>query len=162
MRVLVAGASGVLGQPTVRQLREAGHEVVGLVRSREGGSVVKGLGGAPIEADVLETDAVRRGMDGVEAVVNLTGTLPTGASVDRTVWAASDKVWREGTGNLVAAAEAAGVQVFVQASLSLLYGEHGDDWVTEETPLASPKLARAALDAERAVEAATERALPGV
>src|SRR6266536_2726056 len=147
MRVLVAGASGVLGQPTVRHLLEAGHDVVGLMRSAEGADIVDQLGGEPAQADVLDAEAVGRAAQGVEAVVNLVGTLPTGTSPDRTAWAASDARWRQGTRNLVAAAEAVGVQVFVQASLGLLYGEHGDAWVTEETPLASPKLASAALDA---------------
>ena len=162
MRVLVAGASGVLGRPTVRGLREAGHDVVGLVRSDDGARIVSDLGAEPVRADVLDAKAVSGAITGIEAVANLVGALPTGASPDRATWAAVDRAWREGTANLVAAAQAADVQVFVHASLGLLYGEQADAWVTEQTALNCPALARAAADAERTVQGAIEAGLPGV
>src|SRR5689334_5828875 len=127
MRVLVAGASGVLGRPTVRALREAGHDVVGLARSEASGRIVTDLGAEVVRADVLNADAVMQALRGIEAIANLVGALPIGASPD---WSAVDRVWRDGTANLVAASIAADVQVFVHASLGLLYGDHGDAWVT--------------------------------
>jgi len=162
MRVLVAGASGVLGRPTVRELRAAGHDVVGLVRSDASARVVAGLGAEPVRADVLDARAVAKAMDGAEAVANLVGALPVGVSPDRDAWSAVDRAWRDGTRHLVAAAKAAEVQVFLHASLAMLYGDHGDAWVTEQTPLDSPALVRAAADAERTVLLAVNAGLPGV
>src|SRR4029078_13450416 len=60
MRVFVAGATGVIGRPLVRQLREAGHEVSGTVRSRQGTEEVRGLVSEPVIVDALDTEALRR------------------------------------------------------------------------------------------------------
>lgn len=162
MRVLVAGASGVLGRPTVRGLREAGHDVVGLVRSKAGAKIVAGLGAEPVLGDVLEASAIAKAMEGVEAVANLVGALPVGASPNKQAWNAVDRAWRDGTSNLVEAAKVADVQVFVHASLAMLYGDHGDAWVTEKSELHSPDLVAAAADAEDAVLQAIDDDLPGV
>src|SRR5437763_12842868 len=151
MRVLVAGASGVLGRPTVRKLQKAGHDVVGLVRSNASAKIVADLGAEPVRADVLDAGAVAKALDGVEAVANLVGALPVGVSPDQDAWSAVDRAWRDGTRNLVAAAQAADVQVFVHASLAMLYGDHGDTWVTEQTRLNSPAMVKAAAEAERTV-----------
>ena len=35
MRIFIAGASGAVGQPLVRRLGEAGHEVTGMTRTPE-------------------------------------------------------------------------------------------------------------------------------
>src|SRR3546814_13498402 len=41
VRILVIGATGVLGRPTVRQLVRQGHEVVALVKSAESAAVAR-------------------------------------------------------------------------------------------------------------------------
>ena len=161
MRVLVAGASGVLGQPTVRELLEAGHEVVGLARDGRAEEVIRALGAEVARGDVLDRSAVSRAAEGAEAIVNLTGALPT-AKDGKAGWEQQERVWREGTGHLVAAARAVEAQVLVHASLGLLYGDHGESWVTEETALAEKGQIEAALDAERTVLKAAEAGLPAV
>ena len=41
MKILVAGATGAIGRPLIRCLKESGHAVLGLVRSADsGGSLV--------------------------------------------------------------------------------------------------------------------------
>ena len=44
MRVFIAGASGAIGRPLVRRLREAGHEVVGMTRSPAKAEAVRAAG----------------------------------------------------------------------------------------------------------------------
>ena len=44
MRVFVAGATGVIGRPLTKQLREAGHEVIGTTRSSERAEMLRELG----------------------------------------------------------------------------------------------------------------------
>ena len=133
MRVLVAGASGVLGQPTVRELLDAGHEVVGLARDGRAEAIIRDLGAEATRGDVLDQSAVTRAAEGVEAIVNLTGALPTGSDGKsaRANWEQLGRVWRQGTAHLVTAAKGAEVQVFVHASLALLYGDRGDAIVDE-------------------------------
>jgi nucleoside-diphosphate-sugar epimerase len=162
MRVLVAGASGVLGQPTVRELLAADHEVVGLARSDEAAAVIRGLGAAAASGDLLDQAAVLAAAAGADAIVNLSGALPTGSDTRGAAWAERQRVWREGTEHLIAAARSADVQVLVHASLGLLYGDHDSAWVTEETALAGQPPLESALDAERAVASAGDAGLPVV
>lgn len=161
MRVLVAGASGVLGQPTVRELVAAGHEVVGLARDDRAAAIIRELGGEAIQGDVLDAAAVSDAAEGAEAIVNLTGALPTQAD-GKAGWERMERVWRQGTQHLVEAAQSTTVQVLVHASLGLLYGEHGETWVTEETALAPKSPVGAALDAERTIKNASDAGLPAV
>lgn len=164
MRVLVAGASGVLGQPTVRELLEAGHEVVGLARDDRAEAIIRELGAEAARGDVLDQSAVSRAAEGSEAIVNLTGALPTGkdGKAARANWEQLERVWRQGTAHLIEAARVTEAQVLVHASLGLLYGERGESWVTEEASLTSERLVASALDADRTVTSAAEAGLPAV
>ncbi|MGE3269046.1 MAG: NAD-dependent epimerase/dehydratase family protein [Chloroflexota bacterium] len=162
MRVLVAGASGVLGQPTVRELLAAGHTVAGLARSDAAASTIRDLRAEVVRGDLLDAASVLAAAEGAEAIVNLSGALPAGAQLSRSGWDELGQVWREGTRNLLVAAQVVGVEVLVHASLGLLYGDHGDDWVTEETPLGGAGLAAAVLEADQAVQAAAADGLAAV
>ena len=50
-------------------------------------------------------------------------------------WTTHDALRTTATGNLLAEAERAGVAVFVKESITLGYGDHGERWIAEDTPL---------------------------
>jgi nucleoside-diphosphate-sugar epimerase len=54
MRVFVAGATGAIGRPLVRQLVAAGHEVVGTTRSEQKAEELRAAGATPAVRDALE------------------------------------------------------------------------------------------------------------
>ena len=60
MRVIVAGATGALGRPLVRMLRENGHEVVGITRSDGGAAALKTAGATAVVADALLDTGISR------------------------------------------------------------------------------------------------------
>lgn len=60
MRVFVAGASGAIGVPLVRQLVAAGHHVTALTRSIANAATLAQLGAATVVADALDAAALRR------------------------------------------------------------------------------------------------------
>src|SRR5690349_1324577 len=58
MKIFIAGASGAIGQPLVRQLLAGGHSVVGMTRSNA--NAVTALGAEAAIADAFDADAVSR------------------------------------------------------------------------------------------------------
>lgn len=108
MDILVAGGTGFIGRPVCRVLVDRGHRVTAASRSPDGVSLPDGVVRA--RADV--TDADLRGLvAGHDAVVNLVA-LPSHVQPD----ASHDAVHLGGTRHLLRAAEAAGVNRFVQLS----------------------------------------------
>jgi nucleoside-diphosphate-sugar epimerase len=140
MRVFVAGASGAIGTPLVRQLIERGHEVVGTSRSPESAERVRAMGAEAVVLDLLDARAVRKAVLEAhpDAIVHQATALANARfsrNLDRT-FAATNRLRTEGTDALLAAAREAGVQRFVaQSFASMRYAREGA-WVkTEEDPL---------------------------
>ena len=60
MNVFLAGGSGAIGVPLIRQLVAAGHQVTASTRSQEKASQLRALGATPAIVDALDADALRR------------------------------------------------------------------------------------------------------
>jgi NAD dependent epimerase/dehydratase family len=60
MKVFVAGGSGVLGMPLVRELAARGHEVVATTTKPERAVALETAGGRPVVVDLLDGEAVAR------------------------------------------------------------------------------------------------------
>lgn len=137
-KVLITGATGLVGARLVPRLQEMGWDCVALVR--KGKSVAPGI--ATAEGDLLDTISLEQAVSGVSAIVHL-------AAVFRTQ--DMDLIWKsnlEGTRNLITAAKehAPGVR-FVLASTNHVYNIHNphpgreDDVVEPEHPYPASKVA---------------------
>jgi len=132
----VTGATGVLGRGAVQSLVDAGHQVVAGVRREQDTAGLRLLGAEPRLADVFDSDSLQRLLEGCDAAVNLATQIPVGYSAARPgAWRANDRLRTRGVANVAAAARQAGVRRIVQESVSFLYADHGDDWVTEQHPI---------------------------
>ncbi|MEO5876908.1 MAG: NAD-dependent epimerase/dehydratase family protein, partial [Streptosporangiaceae bacterium] len=59
MKILVAGATGVVGRRLVPLLVDAGHDVSGTSRSRDNAQQISDLGAHPVIVDVLDARKLR-------------------------------------------------------------------------------------------------------
>jgi nucleoside-diphosphate-sugar epimerase len=140
MRVFVAGASGAIGTRLVPQLIARGHEVIGTARSPRGIERAAALGAKPIVLDLLDGRAVRKAVLGAEpdAIVHQATALANvrfSRNLDRG-FAQTNRLRREGTDALLAAAREAGVPRFVaQSFASMRYAREGGPVKTEDDPL---------------------------
>ncbi|NNF58294.1 MAG: NAD(P)H-binding protein, partial [Rhodothermaceae bacterium] len=113
-RVLVVGASGVLGREVVSALKQRGGWVRGTSRD---GLRVPAEADEAFAADVLDPQPLRAACEGIETVIHAAGASPVSLAFrfDRRGFQGVDTA---GTGNLVAAAQEAGVQRFVYVSVA--------------------------------------------
>jgi nucleoside-diphosphate-sugar epimerase len=140
MRVFVAGASGAIGTRLVPQLIDRGHEVIGTFRSPGNAQRVRALGAEPVLLDLLDARAVRKAVleTEPEAIVHQATALADvrfSKNLDRS-FAQTNRLRREGTDALLAAASEAGVTRFVaQSFANLRYAREGGPVKTEDDPL---------------------------
>jgi dihydroflavonol-4-reductase len=83
-RILVTGATGLIGSHVVRLLAERGDDIRATVRES---SKLDGLAGLEVEtvrADILDRRAVRRALRGIERVFHTAGTTNLGLSREQT------------------------------------------------------------------------------
>lgn len=139
MRVLVAGAGGVIGRPLVRLLSAAGHEVVALTRSAGSLEQLRVTGAEPVSCDALDAAALAGAVQAArpDVVVNQLTALPPRISPRRIGrdLAATNRLRTQGTRNLMAAAAAAGAGQVVAQSVAFAYAPDGDDLRRESDPL---------------------------
>ncbi|GAA3739264.1 hypothetical protein GCM10022239_13550 [Leifsonia bigeumensis] len=137
MKVILAGATGALGVPLVRQLVSAGHDVVGITRGESGERLLTQLGATAIRADVLDRAALLDAAGGIQAdaVMHQLTALkkaPAGHGAMRQ----TNVLRTTGTEHLLELAKAVGARRFVTQSIVLGYGyrDHGSQVLTEESP----------------------------
>jgi nucleoside-diphosphate-sugar epimerase len=125
MRVLVAGATGVIGSRLTPQLRDAGHEVFGTTRAAAKADGLRAAGVVPIVVDVFDAAALVRAVAEVrpDIVIHQLTDLPPGLDPSRMPDAIvrNARIRAEGTGNLVHAALAGRARRFIAQSLAWAY-----------------------------------------
>jgi nucleoside-diphosphate-sugar epimerase len=139
MRVLIAGASGAIGQPLMARLKADGHTVIGMARSAEAARVLTNAGAEAVIADAVDAGSVKEALARArpDAVINELTSLPQHytpeemrAAVDR------DRTVRlRGNENLLAGMQALGIRRYILQSSGFWYGP-GAGLATEEEPFA--------------------------
>lgn len=151
MRLFIAGATGVLGRRLVAECADRGHDVIGLTRDDRGDELVRTRGGIPVRGDLFDRDSLVEGASGADVVVHAATKIPTDTNPDDEDWDRNDRVRREGTENLVAAAAETDVDRFVMQSV-VWVARRPDGGRFDETATPNPdRSTRSARDAERIV-----------
>jgi nucleoside-diphosphate-sugar epimerase len=139
-RVLVAGATGVIGRSLVQQLRAAGHDVIGTTRSEQRAAALRATGIEAIACDALDAAALMAAVAAAapEVVIHELTSIPASLETRnyRTQLAPTNALRRHGTRNLVAAAAAAGARRLIAQSVAFAYSPTGDRIKDEQAPLA--------------------------
>ena len=138
MRVFVAGATGAIGRPLVRQLLAAGHEVVGTTRSAERAERLRAAGAEAVVCDALDLEALAAAVREArpDALVNQLTDLPQSFS-PRYRYGKTDALRREVTPVLIAVGREAGARRIVAQSIAFIYLPTGDTVKDEEAPTLS-------------------------
>jgi nucleoside-diphosphate-sugar epimerase len=136
MKVAVVGGTGVIGTAAVRALARAGHDVFALGRTPEKAAALESWGATPVAADVFDHRSLVAMFEGCDAVVSAVTRTPVGRRAIRSsAWRENDRLRTEGVRRVTSAARDAHVRRLVQESASLVYADHGDDWVDESSSL---------------------------
>ena len=131
MRVLVTGATGLIGGAVARRLASAGHEIVGLARSDANAAQLTGQGYTAVHGDLAAAASIGEAARGADAVVHAASTTDQNR-------AAYDEA---ATRSIVDALRGTAKR-FVYTSGCLLYGATGDTPATEDSPLHPLELVR--------------------
>jgi len=164
VRVLITGATGVVGRLAIPQLLARGHWVTAVGRTPEKRAALTVLGADAVALDIFDADSARRAMAGHDAVINLATHMPSSTFRMLLPWAwrENDRVRREGSAALAQGALAAGVSRFIQESFAPVYEDGGAQWIEEEWPQRPAPYNRTVIDAERSAARFTSAGGVGV
>src|SRR6185436_15349400 len=96
MRAFVTGGTGFIGSRVVRRLRDRGDEVVVLARRPEKASE---LDAEVVQGDLSDADAIRRGVEGCQAVFHIAADYRAG--MDRIVYVSTINIFGNTNGQTV-------------------------------------------------------------
>jgi nucleoside-diphosphate-sugar epimerase len=141
MRVLIAGATGAMGQPLVRALVHRGDEVIGLTRSSSKRALLESLGARVAIGDALDADDMQRVVTDAAPthIAHLLTALPAAGPMRARDLRPTNHLRERGTANLLRAAIDARVKRLVGESFIGIYGKADFDRPRgEDDPLAPP------------------------
>jgi nucleoside-diphosphate-sugar epimerase len=139
MRIFVAGASGAIGRPLVRQLVERGHDVVGMTRTPAKVSELAALGAQVVVCDAMDTAPLREEVLAAqpEVVVDQLTDLPQRVNVFRfkRFYDRQTPLKRAASPTLLRAAVESGAAKHIVQSVAFIYAPGQPGLRTEDDPL---------------------------
>lgn len=145
MNVLIIGATGVLGRNVIPRLLARGHHVRAILRRSGSVRFLEQAGVEVRSGDIFDRSSLEAASSGCDAALHLATAIPKDGSQD---WSLNDRVRREGTRNLLDAALKNGVRRYIQQSITLLYGDNGQQIVDESAPVRVSAISQSAADME--------------
>jgi len=130
MKVLITGATGLLGGHLIRELRERGEDIRALVLPVENTDRLVAQGVEVVRGDITDANTLGPAVKEIELIFHLAGMMG--------VWrplAAYRLVNVTGSENLYQAAQQAGVRRFVHTSSHTVYGLGYGRFLTEQDAL---------------------------
>jgi uncharacterized protein YbjT (DUF2867 family) len=76
MKIIVTGATGVIGRNAIPELVENGHEVVGFHRRDDGATWLRSVAARPRRVDLFDPDDLQRELRGADVVIHLATSIP--------------------------------------------------------------------------------------
>lgn len=153
MRIVITGATGVIGRETVPRLVADGHHVVGLHRRPQGAAWLHEVGAEARQTDLFDRWNMAAVLEDADAVVHLATAIPPLSTMAKPQsWAMNDRLRDRATATLVEAARRSRVPRVIVESISFNYADGGDRWLDEDAPLRPGFVAtESAVTAERHV-----------
>ena len=130
MKVLVTGATGLVGSHLIKELLQRQEQIRALVLPVENAEKLETQGIEVVRGDITDASTLAPAVQDVEIIFHLAGMM----GVDRPL-ADFCLVNVAGSENLYKAAEAAGVRRFIHTSSYVVYGLGHDRFLTEEDAL---------------------------
>ena len=130
MKVLITGATGLLGGHLIQELQQRGDQIRALVLPVENAEKLIVQGVEVVRGDVTDATTLAPAVKGIEIILPLAGKM----GVNRPL-ADYQLVNVTGTENLYRAAQVAGVRRFVHTSSHTVYGLGYGRFLTEEDEL---------------------------
>lgn len=78
MKYFLTGATGFVGGSLAKQLRNAGHEVIAIVRNPDKAGDLKTIGVTVVRGDITDKDSMRNAMKGCDGVYHVAGWYKVG------------------------------------------------------------------------------------
>lgn len=105
MRILLAGATGVVGTRALEALVDRGHEVIGMSRDEAGDRQVMDRGATAVRGDVLEPSTIERLAATTDpgVLIHAATAIPTDDRPTADAWEHNDRVREQGARTLLEA-----------------------------------------------------------
>lgn len=135
LKIFIAGGTGFIGRHLIKAFNTHGHQVYGLARDRIRGKILEELGCEPIVGNLLTNGPWERKIEKFDVAIGCTmpgkrGQPPTLRLVPELL-----KTHTDACGSLITAAMEGQFKGALLTFGVLAYGEHGEEWVDEHTPM---------------------------
>ncbi|MHB1468874.1 MAG: NAD-dependent epimerase/dehydratase family protein [Solirubrobacteraceae bacterium] len=156
MRVFVTGGTGELGRPAVSALVARGNVVQVASRGVENDRFILSVGAVPVRVNLFDRESVLAAVSDAEAILHLATRIPATAKwADPASWADNDRLRRDTTAHLAAAAIQHRVETFVLQSHFAVGAPSGERWIDDRPRMpATPWSGIGAMDSMRDAELA--------
>jgi dihydroflavonol-4-reductase len=129
VKAFVTGGTGFIGKHLVRKLRDRGDDVVALVRTPSKATDLQEWGVEVVEGDLADEGAIKRGVQGADAVFHVGATYKVG--IPQSEHAAMYDANVRGTERVLDAATEAGASRIIYVSTGNVYGNTRGEVVDE-------------------------------